>query len=183
MKQSASPLRQRPRQKRHKRKLELQLNMVAKLWDLSLIHKSNTWPRKRQGSTVLSDMLPLPPPPFLAIQQPCQTTFHCSTLAYFAYFRLPFFGCDIVTNFYATQFLWQTFPIFICIPCKQHGVCLSYKLAFFLVCICICISLGICKSCMLSRALILFAFLYFVFYYFFFSVKTCLQAQNYCDRR
>lgn len=63
MKQSASPLRQRPRQKRHKRKLELQLNMVAKLWDLSLIHKSNTWPRKRQGSTVLSDMLPLSPPP------------------------------------------------------------------------------------------------------------------------
>lgn len=45
-----------PRQKQHKRKLELQLNMVAKLWDLSLIHKSNTWPRKRQGSMVLSDM-------------------------------------------------------------------------------------------------------------------------------
>lgn len=46
MKQSASSLRQ-PRQtkKQHKRKLELQLNMVAKLWDLSLIHKSNTWPR------------------------------------------------------------------------------------------------------------------------------------------
>lgn len=69
------------------------------------------------------------PPPLLAIQQLCQTTFHCSTLAYFAYFRLPFFGCDIVTNFYATQFLWQTFPIFICIPCKQPRVCLSYKLA------------------------------------------------------
>lgn len=73
MKQSASSLRQ-PRQtkKQHKRKLELQLNMVAKLWDLSLIHKSNTWPRiaprlngiVRHAFTNPPPHLPTSPPPF-----------------------------------------------------------------------------------------------------------------------
>lgn len=193
MKQSASSLRQ-PWQtkKQHKRKLELQLNMVAKLWDLSLIHKSNTWPRIAPRLNGIVRHAFTNPPPHLpsTIQQLCQTTFHCSTLAYFAYFRLPFFGCDIVTNFYATQFLWQTFPIFICIPhiTRQQRVCCRHKigLSYFLVCMCIYIFFWVSASRACTAALSsysLFSILFFFFYYFFFSVKTCLQAQNYCDRR
>lgn len=158
--------------------------MVAKLWDLSLIHKSNTWPRKRQGSTVLSDMLPLSPHP------PCHSAALPNNFPLLNSRLLCIFPASVFWLRHCYEFLCYT--IFVAnfsyfylhtLQAVEGMPKLQISLSYFLVGICICISLGICKSCMLSSALILFAFLYFVFYYFFFSVKTCLQAQNYCDRR
>lgn len=150
----------------------------------SLIHKSNTWPRKRrQLNGIVRHAHATPPHSNDISQQLWRATFHCSTLACFAYFRLPFLAATLL-RISMLQFLWQTFPIFICIPCRQdasnrgyvrrlgderkrHRLALSY------------IFLGICMSCMppAFAQLILFSLFCYFFEYLFFCQNLFTGAK------